>query len=321
VTVESMKLSFKLEPQGLPPRWPAGEHQAASVRLVAEQFCLGCHVKAQVGDVLGTVTVRSYLVRKESGWWQEVRLTAAALSLKIVIHTIVLFLLLKVRMEPLLRLRATVAGLAKGVMDLAPRAQVKSEDEFAELALDLNHFLDRITLVVRDLDRILAEVVTVGVRLGTLNRHLEQQLDDWRGAAQRHGAQDAQRTLDTQSVAAREAGAFDTLMRLLDEFAAAGLLGDAAGVTLRTHLQRLGGSFHTVARAVREAAPPAAVAQEQALQYQAFAQSLREMALLEASMQKVAESGQAVLQRLARGRQGDGGAGLTAAAAPAAGPG
>ena len=92
-------------------------------------------------------------------WWQEVRLTAGALSLKILAHTIVLLLLLKVRMEPLLSLRTTVAALAKGVMDLSPRASVKTEDEFGELAQDLNHFLDRISLIVHDLDKILSEVV------------------------------------------------------------------------------------------------------------------------------------------------------------------
>jgi HAMP domain-containing protein len=134
--------------------------------LKAEQYCLGCHVKAQVGEVLGTVTVRSYLARKEAVWWEEVRVTAAALSLKILIHTVVLLLLLRVRMAPLMTLRSTAATLAKGVMDLSPRARVSSEDEFGELAQDLNHFLDRITLVVHDLDRILSEVVRVGERLG-----------------------------------------------------------------------------------------------------------------------------------------------------------
>ena len=41
------------------------------------------------------------------------------------------------------------------------------------------------------------------------------------------------------------------------------------------------------------------VSEAQAAEYKSFAQSLREMALLEATMQKVAESGQQVLQRLA----------------------
>jgi HAMP domain-containing protein len=302
VTIESIKQTFKLDPQGLRARWPVGEHNEATVKLKAEQFCLGCHVKAQVGDVLGTVTVRSYLSRKEAVWWQEVRVTAGALSIKIVVHTIVLFLLLKVRMEPLLSLRSTAAALAKGVMDLSPRAQVKTQDEFGELAQDINHFLDRVKLIVHDLDKILGEVVTVGERLGVLNRHLEQQLDGLRDAALHTSGQEAQRSLATQLVAARESGAFDVLVQTLDGLSAAGLAGNAAAAPLRAQLARLNESFGAVARAVKDAAPPPEVAQAQAAQYQAFAQSLREMALLEASMQKVAESGQQVLQRLEQGR-------------------
>ena len=86
ITVDSIKQSFKLTPVGLRQRWPEGDSSESSVQLKAEQFCLGCHVKAKVGDVLGTVTVRSYLSRKEATWWQEVRVTASALSIKIVMH-------------------------------------------------------------------------------------------------------------------------------------------------------------------------------------------------------------------------------------------
>ena len=70
--------------------------------------------------MLDTVHLRSDLERKEAPWWQEVRLTAGALSLKILMHTILLLLLLKVRMEPLLSLRSTVAGLAKGMSARGP---------------------------------------------------------------------------------------------------------------------------------------------------------------------------------------------------------
>jgi methyl-accepting chemotaxis protein len=300
VTVESMRATRNMEVRGLQPQWPAGEHQQASVSLSAEQYCLGCHVKAQVGDVLGIVTVRSYLERKEDVWWQEVRLTAGALSLKILAHTIVLFLLLKVRMEPLLALRSTVSGLAKGVMDLQPRATVNTADEFGELAQDLNHFLDRVVHIVQDLDKILSEVVAVGTRLGALNRHLERQLDGMRDAALRAIGEDAQRGLDTRLVAARESGAFQVLLDTVDEMASRGTLGEAAS-PLRERLQRLRDSFAAVATALEDAAPPIAVADTQSAEYQAFAQSLREMAMLEATMQTVAESGQQVLQRLAQG--------------------
>ena len=300
VTVESMKLSFKLDVKGLSPVWPEGAHQQASTSLTAEQFCLGCHVKAKVGEVLGTVQVRSYLERKEALWWQEVRVTAGALSLKILVHTILLFLLLRVRMEPLLALRSTVSGLAKGVMDLSPRASVKSDDEFGELAQDLNHFLDRITLIVQDLDRILSEVVSVGTRLGALNRHLERQLDGLRDASLRGIGDGAQRSLDTQLLAARESGAFGVLAQTLQALAASGAVGAAASDALGTQVARLQGSFDAVSAALRSMAAPMAAGEAQSAEYQAFAQSLRDMAVLEATMQKVAESGQQVLQRLSR---------------------
>ena len=315
VTVESMQVSFKMDVRGLQPRWPEGIHQEATAALKAEQFCLNCHVKARVGDVLGTVSVRSYLERKEAVWWQEVRLTAGALSLKILVHTVLLFLLLKVRMEPLLALRSTVSGLARGVMDLSPRAAVKTADEFGELAQDLNHFLDRIGGVVQDLDRVLGEVVQVGARLGTLNRGLERQVETMREASLRLLGDGAQRSLQTQLVAAREGGAYAALDRTVAQTlavlpgVAAAADGPGAGAQqasalrlLHEQLSELRASFGAVSQALQALAPPVAVAEAQRADYQAFAQSLREMAVLEASMQKVAESGQQVLQRLSQGR-------------------
>lgn len=310
VTVASMKETRGMDVVGLQPRWADGAHQSASVALTAEQYCLACHVKAKVGEVLGTVTVRSYLQRKEAAWWQEVRLTGAALSLKILAHTIVLFLLLKVRMEPLLALRSTVSGLAKGVMDLSPRAGVKTADEFGELAQDLNHFLDRVGLIVHDLDKILSEVVSVGARLGSLNKHLERQLDGLRDESLRTLGAGAQRSLDIQLLAAREAGAFgarvEALRAMLTTLAATGQAPAAADPLMQGQLVRLQDGFGALAGALQNTSPPLALAEARSAEYQAFAQSLRDMALLEATMQKVAESGQQVLQRLSQGRAGSG---------------
>jgi methyl-accepting chemotaxis protein len=326
VTVESMKITRNMDALGLMPEWEDGTHQQASVSLTAEQFCLGCHVKAQVGDVLGTVAVRSYLAHKEDIWWQEVRLTTGALSLKILAHTIVLFFLLKVRMEPLLTLRGTVAALAKGVMDLRPRAGVKTADEFGELAQDLNHFLDRITLVVGDLDKILSEVVEVGDRLSGLNRHLERQLEGLRDGSLRLLGAGAQHGLDQRLLAAQESGAFaahlQTLSQSLDQtlaqLAAGGALSPGAAQALREPLQRAQHSFERVQAALQAALPPLTVTEDQAAEYRAFAQSLREMALLEASMSKVAESGQRVLARLTHAQNEAGRSlGLAGGAAPA----
>lgn len=303
VTVESIKLQLNMQAQGLPARWAEGEHQQASVELRAEQFCQACHVKAQVGEVLGSVSVRSYLERKEALWWQEVRLTAGALSLKILVHTVLLFLLLRLRMEPLLALRQTVSGLARGVMDLSPRAAVKSHDEFGELAQDLNHFLDRITQIVQDLDRILGEVVTVGARLGQVNLHLERQWDGVRDGAAQALVQGRRLGMDGQRVAAHEAGAFDALAQTLEGLMAAAPAPPTVAPALGECLQRMRMSFAALNDALNASASVSALPEMPSAQYQAFAQSLRDMASLEATMQQVAESGQQVLHRLSQGRQ------------------
>lgn len=57
-----------------------------------------------------------------------------------------------------------------------------------------------------------------------------------------------------------------------------------------------------MAQALKAVAPPVVLADAQTAEYQAFAQSLREMALLEATMQAVTESGQRVLHP-SHGRQ------------------
>ena len=314
VTVESMRATFNMEVEGLMPQWPDGTYQQGLVTVQAEQFCLNCHVKAKVGDVMGIVAVRSYLARKEALWWQEVRLTAGALSLKILVHTIVLLLLLRVRMAPLLALRSTVSGLAKGVMDLSPRAQVRTHDEFGELAQDLNHFLDRIGQVVRDLDRILSEVVTVGQRLGSLNLGLEQQLDDLRKASLGEQQRIGQAQSAARQRAGHETGAFQaldaSLTHTLNAIAAMASRPDAAAVSsatnevMREQVGRLRQSFVAVTEALQQvvgAEPAGALAGDMPVQMQALAKSFHDMALLEATMQQVALSGQQVLQRLARG--------------------
>jgi methyl-accepting chemotaxis protein len=87
-------------------------------------------------------------------------------------------------MEPLLRLRATVAGLAKGRLDLSQRAVAKSSDEFGELATDLNHFLDRIGHLVEDLNGVLGQVGAVNERLTQVSARMGEQLNTLQARAQ-----------------------------------------------------------------------------------------------------------------------------------------
>ena len=168
LTTSSVQAAFGFTPRGVPQQWPEGTHHENSVVLRAEEFCLRCHGDAQVGEVLGTVTVRDYLDERVADWWTEVRLTATLNVLKIVVHTLGLFFLLRTLMEPLLRLRSAVSRLARGAAGVATRAEVRSTDEFGSLAHDLNSFLDRVDHILHDLRSTLEKMSGVSAGLATV---------------------------------------------------------------------------------------------------------------------------------------------------------
>jgi methyl-accepting chemotaxis protein len=184
ITVQSIQKTFGFEPNGISPQWSKGRHHEATAVLEAEEFCVRCHVTAAPGDELGYVTVRSYRAARMATWWREVRMVSVVGMANVILHTIVLFFLLRLRMEPLLRLRATVARLAKGRLDLSQRAVAKSSDEFGELATDLNHFLDRIGHLVQDLNGVLGQVGAVNERLTQVSARMGEQLEALRARAQ-----------------------------------------------------------------------------------------------------------------------------------------
>ena len=186
VTTRSIEAGFGFTPQGIPaPDWPEGAHKAARLDVEAEAFCLACHTEADVGDVLGSVTVRNYLSRDFALWAEDVQLTAALSVGKIVLHSVLLFLILKARMEPLMTLRSTVANLARAYGGLHHRAPINSSDEFGALARDLNLFLDRINRLVAELDAVLTKVVRVNHDIVAVQSELRRDIDNVVGGIRR----------------------------------------------------------------------------------------------------------------------------------------
>ena len=177
VTIRSIESGFDFVPAGIPEAWPDGEFKEASVQITAETFCLQCHTEARVGDVLGTVTVHNYLSRDFAIWFKEVQLAGGLAVGKIVLHSFLLFLILRARMEPLLRLRAVVSGLSKAYGALDQRAEIRTEDEFGVLARDLNIFLDRINRLISELNQVLLRVVAVNDDIVTVQGDLRGQID------------------------------------------------------------------------------------------------------------------------------------------------
>jgi len=177
VTVRSIEEGFGFTPQGIPPTWPEGRYKAATVEVEAETFCLTCHTEADVGEVLGQVTVRNYLDRDFALWLEDVRLAAGLAVGKIILHSVLLFLILRARMEPLLRLRSVVSNLARAFGSLNERADVRTADEFGALAHDLNLFLDRINRLIDELDDVLRRVVIVNDDIVTMQGQLRGRID------------------------------------------------------------------------------------------------------------------------------------------------
>ena len=266
VTVSSIRRQFGFTPAGLAPDWSDGRHHEARVALRAEPFCIGCHVDARPGEVLGSVIVRRYLADAIALWRQGAQQGAVVAGADLIFGILVLYLLLRVRMGPVLSLRGTVARLAKGHLDLAPRAPVRSADEFGELAQDLNLFLDRLTGLIEDVRPLLARIEELSVALEglvagadglarTLDAQLERAQEDAataRAAAARAQADDMGLLVDvlTQLATQERIAADDRarLRRVADrlEVAAEALALDEAA------LERVGAAVRQAQRQLHE---------------------------------------------------------------------
>lgn len=179
VTVQSIEEGFGFVPEGIPAGdWPEGRFKAAEHRIAAEPFCLACHTHAEEGEILGTVTVRNYLSRDFMIWAKDIQLTAGLAVWKIVLHSVLLFLILRARLEPLMGLRSTVSNLARAYGGLHHRAEIRTSDEFGVLARDLNLFLDRVTRLIGELDDVLRKVVSVNDDIVQIQGDLRGQIDD-----------------------------------------------------------------------------------------------------------------------------------------------
>lgn len=188
-TVESIEKRFDFTPKGIPSQWPeAGRYKEASVTLSAQSFCLQCHVDAGIGDPLGTVVVRNYFASYLEKWREDATLSAIAGMANIIISTVIIFCVMRALMEPVLRLRAMVSRWAKGILPMSERIEVKSDDEFGELAHDLNLTLDRIFGILEDLRGNVARQKAIDSEVGREIARLSRMAEQLRRDAQRSEA-------------------------------------------------------------------------------------------------------------------------------------
>ena len=179
VTTRSIEQGFGFTPEGIPRgAWPEAVSNTATLPVTASgPFCLGCHTEADVGDVLGEVVVRRDLGTDFSEWVEDMRITGLLSMGKIVLHSVLLFVILRARLEPLMGLRSTVSRLARAYSGLTHRAEIRTADEFGVLARDLNLFLDRVSRLMEELDEVLRRVVAVNGDIVTIQSDLRDRID------------------------------------------------------------------------------------------------------------------------------------------------
>lgn len=297
-TVNSIQSLFDFTPKGIPAIWPNGRFQEAQVAISAEIFCLQCHIESKPGDILGYVTVRGYLDTQLRSWWHEAQLTTSLGAGKILLHTIVLFLLLRVRMEPLFALQSVITLLAKAGTDLSHRASIKSRDEFGELARDLNLFLDRISQITDDLSGVLTSITHISERLVKVNDKM---------TAHYHGVDTRARELARAAYAvSREELILSTELTTAVERTLACLqeIRETRAVKAEKYkdVDQLVAQLERLAERTRLISDERAVTAESLIGFSAkahdFSRWLGEMKALEERMCAVSDQGQTLLQRL-----------------------
>jgi len=304
VTIASIEQSFGFTPRGMMvAAWPEGRHNSATVEIRAEAFCQTCHVAAEIGDVLGAVTVRNYLSREIDAWTKGLQITSVLAVGKIVLHSVLLFLLLRSRMAPLMQLRAMVGGLSRAFGSLDARADVRSPDEFGGLARDLNLFLDRISRVVAELDAVLHRVVAVNDDILRIQSDMRDRIDGFVGGLHKL---ERQAMLNARREPLLSPEWFDAMGAAVERLRAALPEGaeDPAAV-----LERLRAVIDT---AERQIATNMALFEELARlgeESGRFQHALADMARLEERMRGVIDTGAALVARLQPGGAGGSGRG------------
>jgi len=297
LTTDSIERTFGFTPRGIPARWPAGRHQSASIEVRAEPACLSCHSTAEAGDVLGTITVRSYLSHHVERWWEEVRLTGLLGLGKIVLHSVLLFGLLRWRMAPLLALKAVVSRLARAGSDLSYRASVHSKDEFGTLARDLNLFLDRIAHIIDDLSCVLAKIATVNDHLVQIQGNVSARLCKVRTSTERLG-RSALRGAQGEPVLSEEwLSTMALALQALEQLARA-CRDDPRTVSGEQIAQHLAVVVERAQVGTRRHERLGAELGDLGAEIDGFRDALGEMARLEERMHGIAELGRALVGRL-----------------------
>jgi len=113
--------------------------------FIAKEKCLGCHVSAKTGDVLGVLDLRVSLDESDKNIaFFTTMITLSNIFMALILVATVLVLLDKLISKPLDNMIEVIKDLSSGHGDLTKRLPVTSNDELGVIAKDFNTYLESI---------------------------------------------------------------------------------------------------------------------------------------------------------------------------------
>jgi methyl-accepting chemotaxis protein len=113
--------------------------------LIAQERCLACHTNIQTGEVLGVMDLVVSLEKNDAEIDDTKFILLIALSVIIAAFVGILTLFFgKEILYPLEELKKRINELVNGDKDLTKRLEITKKDEFAEAAIEVNHFVSMV---------------------------------------------------------------------------------------------------------------------------------------------------------------------------------
>lgn len=110
--------------------------------LIAQERCLACHTNVQIGDVIGVMDLVLSLEKNDTEIEDTKLVLLIGLSITIAAFVVILTVFFgKEILHPLEELKKRINELVNGDKDLTKRLEVTKKDEFAQAAIEVNHFV------------------------------------------------------------------------------------------------------------------------------------------------------------------------------------
>ena len=128
--------------------------------------CIGCHAGAQVGDVLGMLTV-SLPMAEATALSNKSMMQSGGLMFGVVaVIVLVTYLMLRsIVLRPLAQMTTISMDIAKGEGDLTKRVPVSGNDEIAHLGGYFNEFIEKLQKMIKKVAHVTDKVASASVEL------------------------------------------------------------------------------------------------------------------------------------------------------------